>query len=90
MCFCVLRRISKWLQKIAGKQFLPKFRQNCSTSHCFQDKLVLIFYTEFHNGHQKWWGKRFLAKTARRLHIHGTKNVVEIALSGTVSDINVL
>ena len=32
--------------------------------HHFQEKCIFVVYTEIQNGHQKWRGKRFLAKSA--------------------------
>ena len=66
-----------------------KFRRNRSILHRFQDKCIFAFYAEIQDGCQKWWENEFWEKPP----VHSTdvlqvKNFVEIALSHTVSEIN--
>ena len=77
MRFCVLRKNSRWLPKVAEKQRIcsricrypmgPKFCQNCSILHCFQDKCAFAFYAEIQRWMLKLAGKRCLFKVASRL-----------------------
>ena len=82
MCFCVLRRISRWLLKMAGKWFLMKsggwlciypvrqtFCQPGSIYDHFRDKCVFEFYAEMQEGCQKC-GKTIWPKKARSLCIY--------------------
>ena len=104
MCLCVLQRNSKWLPKVAGKRFLEKvasqlwgypprdkkFQRNHSISHHFQDKGVFPFYAEIQDSHQKWWQTDFWEKSpVDSADTLGVKNFKEIAVSHTVSEINV-
>ena len=104
MHFCALHRISRWPLKVVGKQLLrkvasrlciypvgQKFRWNCSISHCFWDKCTFAFYAEIQEGHQKWRESDFCLKLpVDSPYTLRTKNLVEIALSHTVSKISVL
>ena len=67
-----------------------KFRRNCSISLRFQDKLVFAFNAEIQDGRQEWRENDFCEKSpvdsANTLRV---KSFVEIALSHTVSEINV-
>ena len=89
--FFLLRRNSRWPPTVAGKGFLQKvasklcrypvgqkFHRNRSILLCFRDKCIFVFNTEIQDGHQEWWENFFLR----------VKNFVEIALSRSVSEIN--
>ena len=76
MCFCFLRRNSRWLPKM-----VTNFHQNRSISNRFQDKYVFALYAEIQDC------KMSPVHSADTLQIH---NFVEIALSCTVSEINAL
>ena len=65
MSFCILCRNSRWLPKMAGKQFWgkvastlyrypvgQKFCRNHSISYCFRDKCVFAFYAVIQDGCQ--------------------------------------
>ena len=88
---------------MAGKQFLrkvasrlcrypvdQKFCRNRSIWLRFRDKHVFAFYAEIQDGCQKWRENNFWEKSpvdsADTLRV---KNFVEIALSHSVSEINV-
>ena len=88
---------------MAGKQFLQnvadrlhrypadqKIRPNRSISLCFQDKRVFVFNAEIQDGHQKWRENNFSEKSP--VDSENTlrfKRFVEIALSHSISEINV-
>ena len=67
-----------------------KFCRNHSISLRFRDKLVFVFKAEIQDGRQKCWKNDFCEKSpvdsANTLWV---KNFVEIALSRSVSEINV-
>ena len=82
MRFCALHRNLRWLPKVAGKQFLrevvsrlcrypagPRFCQNRSISHRFQDKCAFIFYTEIKDA-AKSGGKAIFCEVASRICIY--------------------
>ena len=67
-----------------------KFCQNRSIPLCFRDKRVLAFYAEIQDVHQKWREKDFWEKSP--VYFRDTlwvKNFVEIALSHSISEVNV-
>ena len=68
-----------------------KFNQNHSILHCFPDKYIFAFYTEFQGDHQKWqenvFGKKLPDDSVDSL---GVKNFMEIAVSCTILEITVL
>ena len=101
--FGVLRRNSRWPQKVAGKQFLGKvasrlcryhvgqnFRRNRSISLRFRDKRIFVFNTEIQDGRQKWRENVFFCEImpVDSADTLWVKNFVEIALSRSVSEIN--
>ena len=74
--FCVLCRNSRWPPKTGGKVVFanvpstlcryfvgPKFCQNCSISHRFQDKCAFALYAEIQDGCQKWRESDFCEKS---------------------------
>ena len=67
----------------------PKFRRNRSISLCFRNKCAFAFYAEIQDGRQKQREKDFCERSpvdsADTLCI---KNFVEIALSHSISEIN--
>ena len=67
-----------------------KFRRNRSISLRFWNKWVFVFNAETQDGRQKWWENNFCEKSpvdcADTLWV---KNFVEIALSRSISEINV-
>ena len=67
-----------------------KLRRNRSISLHFQDKRIFVFNTEIQDGCQKWLENDFWEKSsidsANTLRV---KNFIEIALSRSVSEINV-
>ena len=93
--FCILCRNSILLPKSGGKTIFGKILQmtlciprGC-ISHCFQDKCVFAFYAEIQYGRQKWRENHFWQKVADKFtHTPWVKNVVEIALSPTICEIN--
>ena len=79
--------------KSGGKKNLPwrsKFRPYRSISLRFRDKLIFAFNAEIQDGHQKWQENNFCEKSpidsTDTLRI---RNFIEIALSCSVSEINV-
>ena len=64
---------------------LDLFRQNRSTSHCFQNKCIFAFYAEIRDGCQKWHENEFYEKSP--VDSADVKYFVEIDLSRTVSEI---
>ena len=83
-------------KKIFGKrcqmtQRIPRgstFCQNCSITHCLQDKRVFAFYAEIQDGRPKWREKLFLTKSARLLWRYlWVKNFVKITLSCKIPQI---
>ena len=76
-------------KKILGKNWqltlwIPRY-----ISHCFQDKCVLTFHAEFQDGRQKWQKNNFWKEIPDNFADNqGVKNLVEITLSCTVSQIN--
>ena len=67
-----------------------KFRRNHPISLCFRDKHVFAFNAENQDGHKKWRENDFREKLP--VDSEDTllvKNFVEIALSCSVSEINV-
>ena len=74
--FCVSCRNSRWPPKNGGKVIFlqnvastlcrlsagPKFCQNGSISHHFQDKCVFALYAEIQDGCQKWQESDFCEK----------------------------
>ena len=66
-----------------------KFRQNRSSSHCFQNKRIFTFYAEIQDGRQKWrendFGENLAVDSADTLWV---QNFIEIAVAHTVSEIN--
>ena len=101
MCFCVLRRSSRWPPKTAGKTIFGKnasclweYRGGgggfCSISHRFRYKCVFcLFYTEIQDRRQKWQEINFWEKLrVCSVDTLGVKNLNEIALFCTVSMVN--
>ena len=69
---------------MAEKLFLGKFHQDRSSSLCFRDKHIFVFYAEIQDGCQKWWENN-LVDSADTMWV---KNFVKITLCSTVSEIN--
>ena len=80
--------------KNGGKRLCrhPKSQKFCRKhliSHHFRDKCIFEFYAEIQDGRQKWWENDFSGKkAAHSANAPGVKNLVEIALSPKVSEIN--
>ena len=76
--------------KLCGFPAGQNFRQNCSIALRFRDKRVFAFNAEIQDGHQKWrendFCKKWAVDSADTLWV---KIFVEIALSRSVSEINV-
>ena len=102
MLFRVLHINSRWLPKDSGEMNFGRSsqmtadtlqgkntHQNCSGSHSFQDKCNFAFHAEIQNDCQNCQENVFWEKppgdSADTLTV---KNVAEIALSHTVSEIN--
>ena len=87
--------VGKWfLRKVANRLCRypvgQKFRGNRSISLHFRDKRVFAFNAEIQDDYQKWRENDFCEKSP--IEFEGTlpvKNFVEIALSRSVSEINV-
>ena len=97
MCFCILRRNSIRLSKNGGKTIFGESRQQilqipCGSKISLSGTVIEIirFGILCRNWPPKMAGKRFLVKKCQyTLQIPcGSKNVVEIALSRTVFEIN--
>ena len=80
-------KLASRLSRYDGGQ---KFYQNHSFLHSFQNRCVFWFYAEIQDGHKKWRENDFWEKsTVDPADSLWVKYFVEIALSHTVSEINV-
>ena len=93
MCFCVLRQSSRWPPKLAGKWSLPvkNFFEITVSLSVSEINVLSLFCAEIQNVRQKWRQKELLHNLVSRLcrYTEGKKNVIEITLSCSVSEINV-
>ena len=82
-----LRKVTSRLHRFPADQ---KCRRNRSVSLRFRDKRVFAFNAEIQDGCQKWMENNFCEKSpVNSENTLRIKNFIEIALSHTISEINV-
>ena len=72
--------------------FKQKFKMAAKKAgKCFQDKCIFAFHAEIQDSDQNWWKLFFLLQKMAdaSAYILQAKNCVQIALSHTISKINV-
>ena len=94
MHFCVLRKSSRWLPKMARKDFWQRMADGYTLWSKFdeitlRDKCIFGIYGEYQDGLQKWQENNFRQKWQMTADILGIKKLVKSALSCIVSKINV-